>query len=100
VKNKRANTQRKKKTSNRQSRKAKRKINNRKKKKTRSPSISDNKNNRLKESIELFIKKENEAVNNTINDDNSVRIQLSIKLQTTIQPIRPAREHQLPIRYR
>ncbi len=100
VKNKRANTQRKKKISNKQSPKPKRKVNNKREKKARSPSINNNKNDRLEEGIKLPIKKENEAVDDTVDNNNGVRIQLSMELQATIQPIRPARERRLPIRYR
>ncbi len=74
MKNKRANTQRKKKIFNKQSRKSKRKINNKKKKKARSSLISDNKDNRLEEGIELLIEEENEAVDDTVNDDNGVGV--------------------------
>ncbi len=39
-------------------------------------------------------------MDNTVNDDNGVKIQLSIKLQATIQLIRPTPERRLSIRYR
>ncbi len=100
MKNKRANAQRKKKISNKQSRKPKRKVNNRRGKKARSPLISNNEDDRLEEGIELFIEEENEAVDDIVDDDNGVRVQLSMELQATIQLIRPARERRLPIRYR
>ncbi len=73
VKNKRANTQRKK-TFNKQSRKPKRKINNRRRKKALSPLISNNEDDGLEEGIKLPIKKENEAVDNTVDDDNGVGV--------------------------
>jgi len=34
----------------------------------------------LEEDIELSIKEENEAVDNTVDDDNGVRVQLSMEL--------------------
>ena len=54
----------------------------------------------MEEGIKLPIKKENEAVDDTVDNNNDVGVQLSIELQTTIQLIRPARERRLPIRYR
>ena len=54
----------------------------------------------MEENIKLPIKKKNEAVDDTIDNNNSVGVQLSMELQATIQPIRPARERRLPIRYR
>ena len=80
MKNKRANAQRKKKIFNGQSGKPKRKVNNRRGKKARSPSINNNEDNRLEESIELFIKEENEAVDDIMNDNNSVEVQLLMEL--------------------
>ena len=80
MKNKRANAQRKKKISNKQSRKFKQKINKRRGKKTRSPLISDNKDNRLEEGIKLFIKEENKAVDDIIDDDNGVGVQFLMEL--------------------
>ena len=73
VKNKRANTQRKK-TFNKQSRKPKRKINNRRRKKALSPLISNNEDDGLEEGIKLPIEEENEAVDNTVDDDNGVGV--------------------------
>jgi len=54
----------------------------------------------LEEGIKLSIKEENKAVDNTVDDDNGVGVQLLMKLQITIQPIRSARERRLLIRYR
>ena len=54
----------------------------------------------MEEGIELFIEEENEAVDDIVDDNNSVGVQLSMELQATIQPIRPARVRRLPIRYR
>ncbi len=54
----------------------------------------------LEEGIELPIEEKNEAVNDTVDDDNGVEVQLSMELQAIIQPIRPAREPRLPMRYR
>ena len=47
----------------------------------------------------MFIEDKNEAVDDTVDDDNGVGVQLLIELQATIQLIRSARERRLPIRY-
>jgi hypothetical protein len=62
--------------------------------------INDNEDEKLKKNIQLSIEKRNEAVNDIINNDNAVDIQLSKKLQTTVQPMKPTRKRQLPIKYR
>jgi len=38
----------------------------------------------LEEGIKLFIKEKNEAVDDTVNNNNSVRMQFLIELQATI----------------
>ncbi len=54
----------------------------------------------MEEGIKLSIEKKNEAMDDTMNNDNNVRVQFSMELQATIQLIRSARERWLPIRYR
>jgi hypothetical protein len=80
VKIKKANTQRLKKTSNKRSQRPTQNHINKKKKRIRSPLINDNKNDGLEENIQLSIEKRNEAMNNTVDNDNTVDMQFSKKL--------------------
>jgi hypothetical protein len=90
MKNKKANAQRKKKYSMNSPGSHSRRIITGKKKKARLLLISNNEDNRLGESTELSIEKENEAVNEAVND-NDVEMQLLMKLRIIVQLIRFSR---------
>jgi len=63
-------------------------------------SFSDSDYDELEEGIKLSIKKRDEAVDKIMDDDNRIKVQFLVELQTTIELNRPARTRRLPIRYR
>jgi hypothetical protein len=72
IKTKKANTQRLKKTSNREFQRLTQNHSNKRKKRIQSPLINDNEDDELEEDVQLFIIKRNEAVNDIVGDDNTV----------------------------
>ena len=73
---------------------------NRRQKTAQSLTLSDSDYDELEEGIELPIEERDEAVDEVVDDDNRIKVQLSVELQATIELNRPARTRRLPIRYR
>ncbi len=100
VAKKKANTQGKKKGSKKGFKKSPQTNSNRRQKTAQSLSLSDSDYDELEEGIELSLKERDEAVDKIVDDDSRIKGQLSVELQTTSEPDRPARTRRLPIRYR
>jgi hypothetical protein len=54
----------------------------------------------LKNDINLSIKEDSEKSNKNVGDDNMAGMLISVKVQTAIRLARPARNRQLPAKYK